>query len=79
MVRDSFARFAEEVVMPQAEHIHRFDTDIPDELINAAAEMGCFGTCIPERFGGLMPDERNDSLGMIVVTEEFSRGSLCAV
>jgi (2S)-methylsuccinyl-CoA dehydrogenase len=78
MVRDSFVRFVEEVVMPQAEHIHRFDTDIPDELINAAKEMGCFGICIPERFGGLMPDERNDSLGMIVVTEELSRGSLCA-
>ena len=78
IIRDSFARFAEEVVKPQAEHIHRFDTDIPDELINAAAEMGCFGTCIPERFGGLMPDERNDSLAMIVVTEELSRGSLCA-
>lgn len=78
IIRDSFARFAEEVVMPQAEHIHRFDKDIPDELINAAAEMGCFGTCIPERFGGLMPDERNDSLAMIVVTEELSRGSLCA-
>jgi (2S)-methylsuccinyl-CoA dehydrogenase len=39
MIRDSFARFAEEVVMPQAEHIHRFDTDIPDEIISGAAEM----------------------------------------
>lgn len=78
MVRASFARFADEVVMPQAGHIHRFDTDIPDELIRAAAEMGCFGTCIPQRFGGLMPDERNDSLGMLVVTEELSRGSLGA-
>ena len=64
--------------MPQAEHIHRNDTDIPDELINAAAQMGCFGSCIPERFGGLMPDDRNDSLGMLVVTEELSRGSLGA-
>jgi (2S)-methylsuccinyl-CoA dehydrogenase len=78
MVQTSFARFAEDVVMPQAEHIHRFDTDIPDELIEAAAAMGCFGSCIPERFGGLMPDERNDSLGMLVVTEELSRGSLGA-
>jgi (2S)-methylsuccinyl-CoA dehydrogenase len=78
MIRDSFARFAEQVVMPQAEHIHRFDTDIPDEIINGAAEMGCFGTCIPERFGGLMPNERHDSIGMLVVTEELSRGSLGA-
>ena len=78
MVRASFARFTEQVVMPQAEHIHRFDTDIPDDLIEAAAQMGCFGTCIPERYGGLMPDERNDSIGMLVVTEELSRGSLGA-
>jgi len=78
MMRESFARFTEQVVMPQAEHIHRFDTDIPDDLIEAAAKMGCFGTCIPERFGGLMPDQRDDSLGMLVVTEELSRGSLGA-
>jgi (2S)-methylsuccinyl-CoA dehydrogenase len=78
LIQDSFARFAEQVVMPQAEHIHRFDTDIPDELIEAAAAMGCFGTCIPERFGGLMPDERHDSIAMLVVTEELSRGSLGA-
>lgn len=78
MIQDSFARFTEQVVMPQAEHIHRFDTDIPDDIINGAAEMGCFGTCIPERFGGLMPDEQHDSIGMLVVTEELSRGSLGA-
>lgn len=78
MIQQAFARFAEEVVMPRAEHIHRFDTDIPDEIITGAAQMGCFGTCIPERFGGLMPDERHDSIGMLVVTEELSRGSLGA-
>lgn len=78
LVQSSFARFAEDVVMPQAEHIHRFDTDIPDALIDAAAGMGCFGSCIPERFGGLMPDDHNDSLSMLVVTEELSRGSLGA-
>ena len=78
MIRDAFARFTEEVVMPRAEHIHRFDTDIPDEIIQGAAEMGCFGTCIPEQYGGLMPDDRHDSIGMLVVTEELSRGSLGA-
>jgi len=78
MVRASFARFADEAVKPLAANIHREDTDIPDELISAAANMGCFGSCIPERFGGLMPDDRNDSLGMLVVTEELSRGSLGA-
>jgi (2S)-methylsuccinyl-CoA dehydrogenase len=78
MIQQSFARFAEQIVMPQAEHIHRFDTDIPDDIINGAAAMGCFGTCIPMRFGGLMPDERHDSIAMLIVTEELSRGSLGA-
>lgn len=78
MVRDSFARFADEVVAPLAEKIHRQDLDIPEDIIRSAAELGCFGTCIPERFGGLMPDHQSDSLSMIVVTEELSRGSLGA-
>jgi len=78
LVRETFYRFANEVVMPLAEQIHRFDEDIPDSILQGAAELGCFGTCIPERFGGLQPDDRPDSLGMIVVTEELSRGSLGA-
>lgn len=78
IVRDSFQRFADEEVMPQAEHIHRQNLDIPESLIKAAAGLGCFGASIPERFGGLQPDDRPDSLAMIVVTEELSRGSLGA-
>ena len=78
IVRDSFQRFADEVVGPQAEAIHRQNLDIPESMISAAAELGCFGTSIPERFGGLQPDDSPDSLAMIVVTEELSRGSLGA-
>ena len=78
LVRESFSRFADEVVAPLAEKIHREDRDVPDEIIQAAAQLGCFGTCIPERFGGLQPDEKSDSVSMIVVTEELSRGSLGA-
>ncbi len=78
LVRKTFYRFTNDVVMPLAEHIHRNDEDIPNSILQPAAELGCFGTCIPERFGGLQPDDRPDSLGMIVVTEELSRGSLGA-
>ncbi len=78
LVRETFYRFANDVVMPLAEQIHRNDEDIPDSILKAAAELGCFGTCIPERFGGLQPDGNPDSLGMIVVTEELSRASLGA-
>ncbi|SFE41740.1 (2S)-methylsuccinyl-CoA dehydrogenase [Marinobacter sp. DSM 26671] len=76
MVRDMFARFGADVVAPLAEQIHREDLDIPDEILQQAAELGCFGISIPERFGGLQPDDRDDSLGMIVVTEELSKASL---
>lgn len=78
LVRETFFRFANDVVIPLAEQVHRFDEDIPDSILQGAADLGCFGTCIPERFGGLQPDNRPDSLGMIVVTEELSRGSLGA-
>ncbi len=78
MVRETFARFAREEVAPVAEAIHREDSDIPEALLAKAAELGCFGTSIPERFGGLQPDTGGDSLGMIVVTEALSHASLGA-
>lgn len=74
----SFARFADEEVAPLAEAIHRQDLDIPEALLGKAAELGCFGSCIPQRFGGFQPDDGADSLAMIVVTEELSRASLGA-
>ena len=78
LMRETFYRFTNDVVTPLAEEIHRQDQDIPEAIIRPAAELGCFGTCIPERFGGLQPDNTSDSLSMIVVTEELSRGSLGA-
>lgn len=78
MMRATFRRFAEEVVMPRAAEIHRQDLMIPDAIIDGVRELGCFGLSVPERFGGLLPDDREDSLGMIVATEELSRGSLGA-
>jgi len=78
MMRETFRRVAEEVVMPLAEEIHRHDLDIPDTIIDQVKELGCFGISIPERFGGIQSDEQEDNLGMIVVTEELTRGSLGA-
>lgn len=78
MIRETFKKFAEEVVMPKAEHIHRHDTMIPAEIINGLKELGCFGLCVPQRFGGFQDDSRPDNMGMIIVTEELSRGSLGA-
>ena len=78
MMRDSFHRFADEVVMPLAESVHREDLIIPDEILEPLKEMGVFGLSIPESYGGLQEDDKEDTLGMIIVTEELSRGSLGA-
>ncbi|MEM8561438.1 MAG: acyl-CoA dehydrogenase family protein [Pseudomonadota bacterium] len=78
MMRDSFHRFANEVVSPLAESVHRKDLIIPDEILNPLREMGMFGLSIPESYGGLQEDDKEDTLGMIIVTEELSRGSLGA-
>lgn len=76
LIRQQFRRFAEQKVVPVAARVHRDDDLIPKEIIKAVSELGCFGLSIPERYGGLQPDERHDNLGMCVVTEELSRGSL---
>ena len=76
IMADTFLQFAEEVVGPLAEEIHREDRIIPDVILDGLRELGCFGLSVPERYGGLLPDEKEDTLGMIVVTEELSRVSL---
>jgi (2S)-methylsuccinyl-CoA dehydrogenase len=76
MVRDAFRRFAEDKVMPVAEHVHRNDEDIPDEIINGLAEMGCFALSIPAEHGGMAEGGPDELLNMVLVTEELSRGSL---
>ncbi|PID41369.1 MAG: acyl-CoA dehydrogenase [Proteobacteria bacterium] len=78
IMRDTFRGFANDVVMPRAEEIHRDDLIVPEEILGGLVEMGCFGLSIPEQYGGLQPDDHEDNMGMIVVTEELSRGSLAA-
>jgi (2S)-methylsuccinyl-CoA dehydrogenase len=76
MMQDAFRKLATNVVMPLAEEIHREDRIIPPEILDPLTEMGCFGLSIPERYGGIQSDDHEDNMGMIVVTEELSRGSL---
>lgn len=78
MMADTFRQFADRVAAPRAEAIHREDQMIPDEILDGLRALGCFGLSVPERYGGLLPDDHEDSLGMIVVTEELSRASLAA-
>lgn len=78
MMRDNFHRFADDVVAPLSEEIHREDLIIPDAILVPLKEMGMFALSIPETYGGLQEDDKEDTMGMIVVTEELSRGSLGA-
>ena len=77
-MRETFHRFAEEQIRPRAEHIHRANTDIPEEIISGMAEMGGFGMSVPEEYGGFATGGESDYMGMVVATEELSWGSLGA-
>jgi (2S)-methylsuccinyl-CoA dehydrogenase len=73
-IRDSYRKIAEEVVYPHAERVHRHDEFVPEEIIQVLIENGAFGLSIPEQYGGFLDSFGN--IGMMIVTEELSRGSL---
>ncbi|MBB4631124.1 acyl-CoA dehydrogenase family protein [Sphingosinicella soli] len=69
-IRDQFRRFTEAEILPHAHKWHLANDLIPDATVQAMADLGTFGVCLPEEFGGL-------GLGkqvMCLVTEELSRG-----
>lgn len=76
MVQDTFRRFAEDRIRPLAEHVHRHNTDIPEEVITGLAEIGTFGLSVPEAYGGFSAGGEGEYLAMVVATEELARGSL---
>jgi (2S)-methylsuccinyl-CoA dehydrogenase len=76
MVQDTFRRFANDKIRPVAEHIHRFNEDIPEEIISGLAEMGGFGLSVPAEYGGYSEGGESEYIGMVVATEELARGSL---
>src|SRR6202034_1906993 len=76
LVRETFHRFAEEKVRPHAEHVHRENLDIPEEVIEGLAELGGFGLSVPEAYDGFATGGESDYMGMVVATEELSWGSL---
>ncbi|MDA8379863.1 MAG: acyl-CoA/acyl-ACP dehydrogenase [Actinomycetota bacterium] len=76
LVRETFHRFAADQVRPNAEHVHRTNSDIPEEIVTGLAEIGGFGMSVPEEYGGFASGGESDYLGMVVATEELSWGSL---
>jgi (2S)-methylsuccinyl-CoA dehydrogenase len=74
MIRQQYRRFTAERITPQAHAWHLQDALLPDDILGEMAEIGTFGVCIAEEYGGL-------GLGktaMCVVTEELSRGWIAA-
>lgn len=74
LVRDQMRAFTAEAITPHAHQWHLADALIPDSVIAAMAQLGVFGVCIPEQHGGLGLGK----LAMAVVSEELSRGWICA-
>ena len=69
-IRDQFRRFTDAEILPHAHGWHLANKLIPDATVQAMADLGTFGVCIPEAFGGLGLSK----LVMCLVTEELSRG-----
>ena len=76
MVADTFRSFAENEIKPVAEHVHRHNDDVPENIISGLAEMGAFGLSVPSEYGGFSEGGDGEYLAMVVATEELSRGSL---
>ena len=76
MVADTFHSFADKVIKPHAEHVHRTNADVPEEIVQGLAAMGAFGLSVPAEYGGVSEGGSNEYIAMVVATEELSRGSL---
>ena len=76
MVQDTFRAFAANVVAPHAEHVHRANGDVPEEIITGLAELGAFGLSVPAEYGGFSEGGDSEYLAMVIATEELSRASL---
>lgn len=74
LMRDQMRAFTAEAITPHAHAWHLADALIPDSVIGEMAALGVFGVCIPEEYGGLGLGK----LAMAVVSEELSRGWICA-
>lgn len=74
MIRDQFRAFTADRIAPKAHQWHLADDLIPMEVVNEMAELGVFGVCIDEKYGGLGLGK----LAMVLVSEELSRGWICA-
>ncbi len=76
MVQDTFRSFGKKVIGRHAEHVHRENADVPEEIISGLADIGAFGLSIPSEFGGFSEGGEGEYMASCVATEELSRASL---
>ncbi len=76
MVQDTFRSFGAKVVAPRAEHVHRHNDDVPEEIISGLAEIGAFGLSVPSEYGGFSEGGEGEYMASVIATEELSRASL---
>ena len=69
-IRQEFAKFTDEKIIPNAQKWHLNDELIPISIIDEMSELGVFGLTIPEEYGGLGLSKTS----MCIVSEELSRG-----
>jgi len=76
MVQATFRSFATKMIAPHAEHVHRENLDVPEEIISGLAEIGAFGLTIPGEYGGFSEGGDGEYMASCIATEELSRASL---
>lgn len=76
MVADTFDAFAQNVIAPHAEHVHRTNADVPEEIVSGMAELGAFGLSVPAEYGGYSEGGDEEYIAMVAATEALSKASL---
>ena len=76
MVADTFDSFAQNVIAPHAEHVHRTNADVPEEIVTGMAELGAFGLSVPVEYGGYGEGGDEEYIAMVAATEALSKASL---
>ncbi len=69
LLRDTIRKFTDEQIRPVARELEA-EGVYPDAIVETMAELGLFGLCVPEEFGGMDAD----MVSLAVVFEEISRG-----
>lgn len=71
----SLREYCQKNIEPRAREIDEKEAGIPDELIKGLAELGIFGVCIPEEYGGSAAPEEEMQYASIAI-QEIARAEL---